>query len=273
MADQARAAPFLRWPGGKRRLAAEIVARFPATYRRYFEPFVGSGAVFFQAKPDQAVLSDINPELMNAYRVVRDRVEEVIAWLSEQRQSKTAYYAIRRLKPQYDVDRAGRFIYLNRTAFNGIWRVNRRGEYNVPYGYRPRKDLVDAEGLRNASEALARAEFRDIGFERVLKDAKAGDLVYADPPFSVAHENNGFRKYNEVLFSWEDQTRLAETLAELANKGVSVVVSNAHHQSVRKLYEGFSRAVLTRPCTVAGTIDARTEVKEFLFVSENGQAK
>lgn len=154
--------PFLRWLGGKRFLARAIVEHFPSDCGTYYEPFLGSGAVFFRYGAASATLSDTNDELVNAYRVVRDRIEELIDWLGGQPQSEHHYYRLRSACLREEVERAGRFIYLNRTAFNGVWRVNRRGEFNVPYGHRVVMDLVRADRLRDASVALSQVKL-DVG--------------------------------------------------------------------------------------------------------------
>lgn len=262
--------PFLRWPGGKRESAASIAAWVPPGIRTYIEPFAGSAALFFELQPKAAQLGDANGELMNAFKVVRDQVEQLIGALSNMSQSTHAYYRVRQTVPADDVGRAARFIYLNRTAFNGIWRVNRQGRFNVPYGHRPRRDLVDAEGLRRASGALGHVHLITGDFAVILKGARKGDLVYADPPYTVKHDNNGFRRYNEVLFSWTDQVRLAELLTVLAKRGVHVLVTNAHSGEVRALYEEhFVEHKLSRVSRLAANPSNRGLVREALFMSES----
>jgi DNA adenine methylase len=265
--DQEQVRPFLRWPGGKRELAPSILPLCPPSFGTYFEPFVGSGAVFFALGPARANLSDINSELINAFTVVRDRVEDLIFGLEELRQNAKTYYRIRSEAPQTELDRAIRFTYLNRTAFNGIWRVNRDGAFNVPYGHRPRKDLVKAEKLRLASRSLSKVKLNTIGFEAAFKKVREGDLVYVDPPYTVKHENNGFRRYNEALFSWKDQETLASVAVRAAERGAHIIVSNASHPLVRALYRDFREVKLNRSSRLAADISARTTVKESLFVS------
>jgi DNA adenine methylase len=259
--------PFLRWTGGKRLLADRIRAHIPDSYGRYIEPFAGSGAVFFATAPRRATLGDLSPELTNAYEAIRDDVDGVIEWLKCQRQTEAAYYRIRALTGLPRVERAARFIYLNRTAFNGIWRVNRHGQFNVPYGFRPRPDLVDGPGLRAASRALKGIRVITGDFELTLRHAKSGDVVYADPPYTMAHSSNGFRKYNEILFSWADQQRLARVLNRLAAQQVRIVVSNSDHVDVMKLYPEFRPIMIDRYSSIAGKSSARGVFREALYVS------
>jgi len=267
--------PFIRWVGGKRFLAGRITAAAPTSFGKYFEPFLGSGAVFFQLEPSASILGDLNPDLICAYEVVRDSVEDVVDWLEEHStQDADAYYFMRSMRPTTAVARAGRFLFLNRTAFNGVWRVNRQGEYNVPYGYRRREDLVGADGLRAASVALSKAQLVCDDFETTLASASEGDLVYVDPPYTVRHNSNGFRKYNETLFSWKDQIRLAEVLNGLAINRCHVIVSNASNADVLALYPRslYQRQMVTRKSLIAGTASSRATCEEVLLVSEGSHA-
>jgi DNA adenine methylase len=156
-------------------------------------------------------------------------------------------------------------IYLITLAFNGIYRVNLRGEFNVPYGYKTHLDPCDGDRIRRASELLRTAVVRDYDFEEALRPATRGDLVYLDPPYTVAHGNNGFVKYNAKIFSWEDQVRLARAAKELVNKGCTVIVSNADHGSIRRLYLGFKTAVLERNSVIAASSDFRSRITECVF--------
>lgn len=249
-------------------MASRIAAAFPSP-TRYIEPFLGSGAIFFALRPESAALSDLNGDLITAFQVVRDEVDTLIERLGQISQDPESYYLVRCFTPHCEVDRAVRLIYLSRTAFNGIWRVNRRGDFNVPYGKRPRSDLVDAPGLRDASQALKIAKIEACDFEEALKQAGSGDFVYVDPPYTVRHENNGFRKYNEILFSWEDQERLARAVACAVQRGAGVLVSNARHATIRELYPSFREFPLTRSSCIAADGSARIQVTESLFVSSN----
>jgi DNA adenine methylase len=265
---RAKAMPFLKWPGGKRSLARAISERFPAQYERYFEPFAGSAALFFSLQPQDATLADVNADLIDVYRAVRDDVEGVISSLSSLRIAKDTYYKIRASRPATARLRAVRFLYLNRTAFNGIYRVNRKGEFNVPFGCKAGTVLCDKVNLRAVSAVLRDVELECADFEAVFRKARAGDVVYADPPYTTMHDRNGFRRYNEAIFSWADQQRLASAAHDAVKRGVSVLVSNAHHEEVMKLYAGFDATTLTRSSCIAGSSLARKPVTEFLLTSK-----
>jgi len=260
-----KSAPLLKWPGGKRNLLHLILPLVPSRFNRYFEPFFGGGALFFALQPRTAFISDKNAELIHAYSQVRDRPDAVIRELRKLRNSEVDYYRVRSSAPRNAAARAARMIYLITLAFNGIYRVNLRGEFNVPYGYKTHLDVCDGDRIRQASELLRGAVIRDLDFEEALRPAAGGDLVYLDPPYTVAHGANGFVKYNAKIFSWQDQIRLARTAEKLANKGCTVIVSNADHISIRRLYRGFQIAVLERNSIIAASSDFRSRITECIF--------
>ena len=260
--------PLLKWPGGKRDLVNRILPFVPLHFNRYFEPFFGGGALFFALQPKRAYLSDKNSELMQAYVQVRDRPDAVIKHLRQLRNSEKDYYKVRSSRPTGGPARAARLIYLMTLSFNGIYRVNLNGVFNVPYGYKTYLDPCDEERLRNASNALKKARVRNGDFERIICQAKKDDLVYLDPPYTVAHGNNGFVKYNAKIFSWEDQIRLAHIAEELANRGCTVIVSNADHSSIRALYKAFKTTILERTSRIAASRDFRSGITECIFTRE-----
>jgi DNA adenine methylase len=257
--------PFLKWTGGKRWLLSEIDSVLPKGFKRYIEPFLGGGAVFFHLRPWPASLFDINAELVNTYQQVRDNVEEIIRHLSRLKICRKVYEEMRSKVPPDHLTRAVRFLYLNRTAFNGIYRVNRRGEFNVPFGCKPGTILCDGVLLRNASRALKNRRLAVCDFEEAIDRAVPGDLVYADPPYTTKHNNNSFRRYNEVLFSWSDQERLAECLRRAARRGVQVILSSADHGPLLDLYKGFVVKRLMRHSLISGPIKGRGEITESLI--------
>lgn len=261
--------PFLKWPGGKRWLVQRYGALFPKTYRRYIEPFLGGGAVFFHLSPSRAILSDANPELINAYKCLQGNPEIIDRRLRRLHihHGNPLYYRIRGMKPKRDLERAIRFIYLNRTCFNGIYRVNHKGEFNVPVGS---KDLVEyPEGyLKSIAKILRTASLNISDFEETLDRAEKGDFVFVDPPYTVMHNNNNFIKYNASLFSWADQVRLSLALRRAASKGAMIMLSNADHESVRTLYCEFGyHHQVHRSSALAANSVKRRETSELLITT------
>ncbi len=232
--------PFLKWPGGKRWLVNQYGSLFPSRYERYLEPFLGGGAVFFHLMPHRAILSDTNSDLVNAYQCLKKHAKAIDKRLKElhHRHSKTLYYRIRATRPTAAIEQAVRFLYLNRTCFNGIYRVNLRGDFNVPIGT---KALVayPNDYLQGISTCLRDASIRVADFEETIDQAAVHDFVFVDPPYTVMHNNNNFVKYNANLFSWTDQLRLASAVKRAALRGASIMISNADHRSVRALYGDF----------------------------------
>jgi DNA adenine methylase len=259
--------PLLKWPGGKRGLWESIMPFFPREYGRYWEPFVGGGAVFFSLNPATASLSDKNEGLIETYSVVRDEPEKLIQKLQRMKNSEDEYYRIRAKRPDDRVARAARFIYLCTLAFNGIHRYNLRGEFNVPYGFKTHLDVCDSQRILDCSARLNSKTLRHGDFEAILVRAKEGDLVYLDPPYTVAHNNNGFVKYNASIFSWQDQKRLAESAKAARRRGCYVVVSNADHSCVKDLYKGFNSETIKRYSIMASKSEFRKPITESLFWS------
>lgn len=262
--------PFLRWAGSKRAVARHIVEHLPRSFGTYWEPFLGSGALFFLLQPDRAVLGDACEPLMETYRAVRDSPDDVLEHIGGFVVSREAYYEVRAQEPRDPARAAARFLYLNRTAFNGLYRVNGRGVFNVPYGRPKSATLVDDDNLRACSALLGRAGVSlSVGdFEATLDGVRSGDFVYLDPPYVTSHNDNGFIDYNQRLFSWDDQVRLARSARDLGRQGAYVVVSNADHGAVAELYEGFTRIRIERSSTLASDRNSRRRVTEALFVSE-----
>jgi len=263
--------PFLRWAGSKRLLLRHLVPFLPRQIARYYEPFLGSGALFFLLCPDRASLSDKSSHLIDVYTRVRDNVSVIIRYLRPLKPERDLFYAIRNLPSRGKLKRAAEFLYLNKTCWNGLYRVNSEGRFNVPYGM-PRSDFIaDFGNLRACSQALSKPEvlLRSCDFEEALMDVKSGDLVYLDPPYVTRHNKNGFRDYNETLFSWEDQKRLAKRARQLASAGAYVVVTNADHHELAELYRGFRTKSLTRSSTLASDPKCRVRVNEAILYSPN----
>ena len=260
--------PFLKWAGGKRRLCSAIQEFLPTKFSSYFEPFLGGAAMFFHLAPSQAVLSDINEELTNAYVQIRDNLAPVVRGLSALSVNKRTYLNLRKNVPKGDLDRAVRFIYLNKTAFNGLYRVNKAGSFNVPFAGKQGRRVFDHSELQAASMLLQKCIIVARDFEVTFSEAQRGDLIYCDPPYTVRHNNNGFVRYNESLFSWNDQERLAIASKEAVRRGVYVLISNAEHASLRRLYQGFALVTLSRTSCMAGDPARRGYTSEHLFIGD-----
>jgi len=260
--------PFLKWPGGKRWFVANHPALLPSVFNRYIEPFLGGGSVFFYLKPPQSILSDLNPELIATYEAIRDGWEALKGRLLSHQSNHGGdyYYAVRESKPRLPVTKAARMIYLNRTCFNGIYRVNLDGKFNVPKGT---KDAVvlETDDFEGAATLLANAELRTSDFEPVIDQAHENDLIFADPPYTVRHNVNGFLKYNEQLFSWNDQVRLADALARARTRGAKIVSTNANHDSVRRLYRerGFALKAVSRYSSISADPKSRKQFEELVI--------
>lgn len=267
--------PFVKWPGGKRWLAPALIGILDglAQAGTYIEPFLGGGAVFFAGGFSGSLLSDSNHELIGTFQAVQDDVQAVIEELRAlPPPSSEAYALVACRRPLTAPARAARFLYLNRLAFNGVWRVNARGAFNVPYGHRPPADLVAAAQLRSCGAVLQRSSLRATGYMEALHAAQAGDVIYCDPPYTVSHNNNGFIRYNEMLFSWVDQQALAARAVELARLGTHVAVSNAAHHDVISLYpaHAFHAFRVVRTSRVASTVSHRRPQAEMLFLTRHG---
>lgn len=260
--------PLMKWAGGKRRLLHAILPHLQKFSGRYFEPFVGGGAVFFALSKRESIIGDANPEITNCYAQIQNNVDSLIARLTRFKNSEAEYYKIREWKPKNDLDRAAQMLYLTRLSFNGIYRQNREGKFNVPYGYKTHLKLVDELHLKAAERRLRGTLIRTGDFSITTVDARRGDIIYFDPPYTVAHGNNGFVKYNARIFSWDDQRRLAIFAADLVRKGCTVVVSNADHPSIHDLYRGFKKFVIERRSVIAASSAFRKAVTECLFVGK-----
>jgi DNA adenine methylase len=261
--------PFLKWAGGKRWFVNRYLNIIPTHFARYFEPFLGSGALFFALRPARAVLSDINPQLIETFSAIKTDWASVGSILRKYQRlhSPALYYQIRGSQPRAAAMRAAKLIYLNRTCWNGLYRVNARGQFNVPVGTRENVSLA-RDDFRRASVLLRRASLLASDFAPIIAQARRGDLVFADPPYVTAHSQNGFLKYNENLFCWGDQVRLMKSLLAAKRDGVRVVATNADTPSIRKLYEkAFTVRSVTRPSAIAASAARRGTTSELIITS------
>ena len=238
----------------------------PSQIGTYYEPFLGGASLYLQALPDSAVLADVNPRLVETYQALRDNPHALIAILSNWENNKDTYYSVREIDFPDCAHRAAQFIYLNRVCWNGLYRVNRQGKFNVPFGNHGRA-VVDPHHLVKVSQALQGAVLICSDFEESVAQAKEGDFVYFDPPYTSLHSNNGFRQYNETLFSWLDQQRLSRTATSLSERGCHVVVSNADHDSILELYPKFSYKGISRHSILAASPRFRQVTTELLLAS------
>lgn len=262
--------PIVKWVGGKRQLMFELIKNMPKSYNRYFEPFIGGGALFFELQPEQAYISDMNEELINLYSVVRDNVYELIKDLSKHEVSKEYFLEIRNIDrtEQYtelsDVERASRFIYLNRTCFNGMYRVNSQGQFNVPFGHYKNPRIIDKNNLLNCSELLKKTEIKCADFSEILTKVKKGDLVYFDPPYVPLNETSSFTSYTKDGFDMNMQFKLRDVCDELDNKGVKFMLSNSDTKLVNELYVNYEIKKVFASRQINANADGRGKITEVL---------
>jgi DNA adenine methylase len=262
------ASPFLKWAGGKRWLTKRFPGLIPPQFKSYHEPFLGSGAIFFHLDPKVASLSDSNRDLIGTYRAIRDEPENVMRLLRahSNKHNDAYYYEVRAAQPRTPASKAARFLYLNRTCWNGLYRVNKDGIFNVPRGT---KDSVvfPNDNFRLVSRKLKRARLTCCDFEVALDRAKEDDFVFVDPPYTVKHNYNGFLKYNQSIFSWDDQVRLALSVERARGRGAKVLVLNADHESVRDLYRAIGvQFALPRSSVLAADPNFRAKTRELAVV-------
>jgi DNA adenine methylase len=272
------ARPFLKWAGGKGQLLPELIPRVPSTFKRYFEPFVGGAAVFLalhsRGLVDDAVLGDVNPRLIDTYRAIRDDVEGVIAHLAGLRNEAALYYAVRaqRHESLSPAEAAARIIFLNKTCYNGLFRENRQGQFNVPFGRYARPKICDPENLRAASRALRGVMLTAGGFERILASAKAGDFVYLDPPYHPLSRTASFTGYHEAGFGETEQRRLAVEFRRAAARGVHLMLSNSDTHLVRELYDGFLIEEVLAARAINSKSSGRGKISELVVRNYDGAA-
>jgi DNA adenine methylase len=265
-AEQVPATPFLKWAGGTTSLLPELLKHVPRQLKRYHEPFVGGGALFFAVAPRRAVLSDANGELIHCWRQVRDDAHGVLDALSVHVYDRARFEAVRALDPLRlaPAERAARFIYLNKTCFNGLWRVNRAGRFNVPFGRYKNPTFHDPGLLLRASRALRGVHIHRATFEIALQRASPGEFVYLDPPYDPVSETASFTSYTRTAFAWADQERLAAECAALDRRGIRFLLSNSATPRIRALYRGFEQRVVSAPRHISCKGERRGRVDELL---------
>ncbi len=268
-----KATPFLKWAGGKSQLLPQFQKFFPRKFRRYYEPFLGGGAVFFFLAPRLATLCDTNAELITTYQVVKDNVEALIAVLRKQYSHKNDeknFYKIRDetdIAELTDTERAARLIYLNKTCFNGLYRVNRSGRFNVPFGNYSNPKICDEINLRRASSELRNATLRVCDFEEGVAKAKKGDFVYFDPPYAPLSPTSSFTSYTKDDFGEAEQSRLANVFRELDKRGVLVMLSNSPKPFIIELYRGFHTEFVKANRAINANGNGRGAIDELLVMN------
>lgn len=269
------ARPVLKWAGGKRRLIGEIIKLFPTDYhkRAYHEPFFGGGAIFFYLAPEKGSINDVNIRLMNFYKVLKDKPDELINEASKYVYKKDEYY---RLRSRFNedslsnVEDAAILLYLNKTGYNGLYRVNSKGRYNVPFGRYKNPTIIDEEKIREASAILKRIDIYSERFTSVKKKAESGDIVYFDPPYLPISETSDFTEYSKVGFGYDDHELLRDTCVELDEKGVLFIQSNSHIEAIIELYEDigeFSINTVQMNRAINSKASSRGEVNEILITN------
>lgn len=260
--------PFIKWAGGKRWLAQSIENIVPKSFNFYLEPFLGGGAMFFAINPEKSLLSDVNFDLINSYIEIQKNPSEVFSLLKSYQalHCEQFYYEIRSSKPTNSIEAAARFLYLNRTCFNGIYRVNLSGIFNVPKGSK-NNVVYEYDDFEAVSRRLAHSLIRTSDFEDTIGNANMEDFCFCDPPYTVTHNKNGFIKYNEKIFSWNDQIRLRDSVLRAHDRGALVLITNADHESIRELYDhpSFTITSISRRSVIGADSSSRGSYEEVLI--------
>ena len=266
--------PFLKWAGGKTRLIPEIKGFVPETINNFIEPFVGAGSVFLSIKPEKAIINDLNKDLVICYETIRDNVDELIKELSKlsSKNNKEDFIKIRNLdrdkekfKKQTDVQRAARIIYLNKTCFIGLYRVNSKNEFNVPFGNYKNPRILDEHNLREISEYLKSVTIYWCDFEKIIGMAKPGDFVYLDPPYQPITKTSSFTSYTKDGFSDSDQIRLKNAIDKLKENNIKFLLSNSCCDFIKELYSGYNIKEIPLRRLISASGDSRNIVKEVLI--------
>ncbi|MDG7037140.1 MAG: DNA adenine methylase [Nitrososphaerota archaeon] len=266
---------FVKWAGGKKQLLSQFEPYFPMEINRYFEPFVGGGAVAFyiikQYSPQEVNLSDSNEELVNAYNIIKDDVDSLIGVLGEykKRHSREFYYKIRALRPNAlsRLERAARFIYLNKTCYNGLYRVNAKGQFNVPMGSYKHPAILNEHELKEISRLLQNTSVETKQFYEIEDKAKRGDFVYFDPPYYPISKTSSFTAYTKETFLDQEQERLAKLYTELDRKGVNVMLSNSDSDFIKNLYSGYHINFVLASRMISCDAKGRGKLKELVVTN------
>lgn len=262
--------PFLRWAGGKKWLVRRIKNTLDvSSYTSYHEPFVGGGAMLFHLHPKKAYISDANEKLMLTYENVRDNIDDVISIIKSYGIGEANYYAVRGIRTNNPIEKAAQFIYLNQMSYNGIYRVNSSGDYNVPWGKRIHYQF-DFDNLRNVSKYLKRVHIQSVDFEECIKRVRKNALVFLDPPYTHSKIENGFIQYNQKTFTLEDQKRLSAMIDKIKARGAFYILTNADHEVIRDVFDKNDRMIpITRSSGIGGKNAQRGQYEECIFTNTN----
>lgn len=266
--------PFLKWAGGKRQLLPELNKYIPK-YKTYYEPFVGAGALLFDLQPKKALINDVNSELVNCYNVIKYSIDELIEDLKKHENNSEYFYNIRELdrKPEFNqltsIQRASRVIYLNKTCFNGLFRVNSQGQYNVPFGNYKNPKILDEVVLKAVHNFLNTCDITisNNDFEEVVRGAKKGDFIYFDPPYDPVSDSSSFTGYSLDGFNRDEQTRLKNTFDRLSKKGCFVLLSNSSTEFIRDLYKDYRIEIVSASRNINADGLKRGKVDEVLVMN------
>lgn len=272
--------PFVKWAGGKRQLIPILNHNLPKNFGTYYEPFLGGGALLFhllaERNEQKCSISDLNSDLVLAYITIRDKIDDLILSLKDHEknyhsESSSYYYAVRESNPRIDVEKTSKLIFLNRTCFNGLYRVNSKGKFNVPLGKYTNPNIVNEENLRSVSQILkiSRASIRCRDFEAVLRDAKKDDLVYFDPPYQPVSSTANFTSYTNKDFTFDDLSRLSELCMDLDAKGCKVLLSNSDSKEVAKMFTGKNWKISRIPANRSINSNSKKRTGHFELLIKN----
>jgi len=234
--------PFVKWAGGKSQLLSELKNRVPKSYSRYIEPFIGGGALLFELSPKMAIINDSNIELTNTYEIIKKYPDKLILDLKKHKNEEEYFYKIRALKSESlnPISRASRLLYLNRTCFNGLWRVNQKNEFNTPFGNYENPKILNEELLLEVSNFLQNVEIYGEDFEEFLLEvSKKGDFIYLDPPYHPVSKYSDFNRYTKKSFKEEEQNKLANLFKKLDKRGCKLLQSNSNSEFIKELYKEY----------------------------------
>lgn len=269
--------PFTKWTGGKRQLLPVIKSLMPESYHHYFEPFIGGGALFFDLAPKTAYINDFNSELINCYRQIKENPDELIELLTKHQESNSKEYYLElrsvdrdgRIEEMSAVERSARIMYMLRVDFNGLYRVNSKNQFNVPYGRYKNPKIVDSDLILAISDYLNKNNIHILNgdFEKSVQSVQAKDFVYFDPPYIPLSETSAFTSYTHEGFSYEDQVRLRDTFRMLSEKGAFVMLSNSSSPLVEQLYQGFTIHKVEATRTNGAKISSRGKISEIIVTN------